>query len=65
VVLEEADEAAECLDIIRETGIAEGDEVARLCAEGNELRLIFAKAARTASQNEEREKRMRRQDGRR
>jgi four helix bundle protein len=63
VVLEEADEAAECLDIIRETGIAEGDEVARLCAEGNELRLIFAKAARTASQNEEREKRMRRQDG--
>jgi four helix bundle protein len=32
VVLEEADEAAECLDIIRDTGIAEGDEMARLCA---------------------------------
>src|SRR4249920_785824 len=58
VVLEEADEAAECLDLIRDIGIAAGDEMARLCAEGNELRLIFAKAARTASRNEECGKRM-------
>jgi hypothetical protein len=58
VVLEEADEAAECLDIIRDTGIAEGHEIERLCAEGHELRLIFAKAARTANENEERAKRI-------
>jgi len=65
LVLEEADEAAECLVVIRDGRIATGDELARLCREGHELRLIFAKAARTANQNEEREKRMRKQDGRR
>ena len=32
--------------------------MARLCQEGNELRLIFAKAARTANENEEKARRM-------
>ena len=58
VVTEEADEAAECLSVIRDTRIAQGDELERLCKEGIELRLIFAKATRTANENEERAKRM-------
>jgi four helix bundle protein len=65
VVLEEADEAAECLALIRDTKIAPSDELERLCREGNELRLIFAKATRTATENEERAKRTKRQNGRR
>lgn len=58
VVLEEADEAAECLAVIRDTRLAQGGDLERLCREGNELRLIFAKATRTANENEERAKRM-------
>lgn len=68
VVLEEADEAAECLAIIRDTRIAQGDELERLCKEGHELRLIFGKATKTANENEERATRMKsaaRQKGRR
>jgi four helix bundle protein len=57
LVLEEADEAAECLVVIRDSRITTGDELARLCQEGHELRLIFAKASRTANENEERAKR--------
>ena len=67
IVLEEADEAAECLAIICDTRIAEGDEVRTLSAEAHELRLIFAKATRTANENEERARRMKktaRQKGR-
>jgi four helix bundle protein len=60
VVLEEADEAAECLVVIRDGRIATGDELARLCREGHELRLIFAKASRTANENEEQATRMKR-----
>ena len=60
VVLEEADEAAECLAVIRDAGIAKGDDMERLCNEAIELRLIFAKATRTASANEERSRRLRR-----
>ena len=52
VVLEEADEAAECLAVIRDARFAEGADLERLCREAVELRLIFAKAARTASANE-------------
>lgn len=59
LVLEKADEAAECLEVIRDSRIATGDELARLCQEGLELRLIFSKAARTANANEERAKKMR------
>ena len=59
VVLEEADEAAECLAVIRDTRIAEGDDLNRLCQEGHELRLIFGKTARTANENEEKARRMR------
>jgi four helix bundle protein len=58
VVLEEADEAAECLALIRDTRTAEGDDVGRLCTEAVELRLIFAKATRTASANEKQAKRV-------
>jgi hypothetical protein len=57
--------AAECLEVIRDSRIATGDDLARLCREGHELRLIFAKAARTANENEERAKRIKKQDGRR
>jgi four helix bundle protein len=60
VVQEEADEAAECLAVIRDTRLAQGDDLARLCQEGHELRLIFAKATRTANENEERANRMKR-----
>src|SRR5258708_3565424 len=59
IVLEEADEAAECLMVIRDSRIATGDEVTRLCQEGHELRLIFAKASKTANENEERANRNR------
>src|SRR4051812_16717198 len=52
--LEEADEAEECLDVIHDAGISEGDEVRRLRSESKELRSIFAKASRTASDNERR-----------
>src|SRR5579864_2318157 len=65
VVLEEADEAAECLVVIRDSRITTGDELARLCQEGHELRLIFAKASRTANENEEKARTARkRQKGR-
>ena len=64
VVLEEADEAAECLAVIRDTRITDGEELERLCKEGNELRLIFAKATRTANENEERAKRTNRAERR-
>jgi len=50
--LEEADEAEECLDVIHDAGISQGDETQRLRAESKELRSIFAKASRTASDNE-------------
>jgi four helix bundle protein len=59
-VLEEADEAEECLDLIHDGGVADGDELRRLRIESKELRSIFAKAARTASANEERARRPKR-----
>jgi len=53
-VLEEAAETEECLDLIHDAGVADGDELRRLRIESKELRSIFAKAARTATANEER-----------
>ena len=58
-VLEEADEAAECMALIRDGKLATGDEVGRLSQESHELRLIFGKATRTARANEERHARER------
>jgi four helix bundle protein len=56
VVLEEADEAEGCLDMIWETRLSASDEACRLRAESKELRSIFARASRTANDNERREK---------
>jgi four helix bundle protein len=54
VVLEEADEAAECLDVIHDAELSQTTELERLRRESKELRAIFAKATRTASDNEKR-----------
>jgi four helix bundle protein len=54
VVLEEADEAEECLDIIHDTRLNQTFELNRLRAEAKQLRAIFAKATRTANDNEHR-----------
>ena len=58
-VLEEADEAAECMALTRDGKLATSDDVRRLSQESHELRLIFAKATRTARANEERQARER------
>jgi four helix bundle protein len=50
--LEEADEAEECLDLVHDAHMHEGDELQRLRTESKELRAIFAKATATANQNE-------------
>jgi len=63
-VLEEADEAAECMALIRDGKLAAGDNVVRLSQESHELRLIFGKATRTARANEERQARERQIDRR-
>src|ERR1043166_5483656 len=52
-VLEEADEAEGCLDTIWDARISTTEDAKRLRAEAKELRAIFAKAARTAEQNEQ------------
>ncbi|MBW8866647.1 MAG: four helix bundle protein [Acidobacteria bacterium] len=64
-VLEEADEAAECLALIRDGKLAIGNDVGRLSQESHELRLIFGKATRTARANEDRQARERQIDRRR
>jgi four helix bundle protein len=51
-VLEEADEAAECLDVIYDTRLSQTEDLERLRRESKELRAIFAKATRTANDNE-------------
>jgi four helix bundle protein len=56
VVVEEADEAEGCLDTIWDASLSTTDEACRLRAESKELRNIFAKASRTASENERRDK---------
>ena len=58
-VLEEADEAAECMALTRDGKLATSDDVRRLSQESHELRLIFGKATRTARANEERQARER------
>jgi four helix bundle protein len=67
IVVEEADEAEEWLDVIHDTRVSEADELKLLRRESKELRAIFAKASRTANDNEEaaRERRKRRRSGRR
>lgn len=56
-VLGEADEAEACLDTIWDAHLSTGDDARRLRAESKELRAIFAKASRTAGDNERRNKR--------
>jgi four helix bundle protein len=52
-VLEEADEAEACLDTVWDARLSTSDAARRLRAESKELRAIFAKATKTAQQNEE------------
>ena len=52
VVAEEADEAEEWLNVIYDSRLSESDELMRLQKESKELRAIFTKASRTASDNE-------------
>ena len=61
-VVEEADEAEEWLDVMHDTKLSEADELKRLRGESKELRAIFAKASRTATENERRN-RTRREGG--
>jgi len=51
-VLEEADEAEGWLDILHDAKLSEAGELSRLRKESKELRAIFAKACRTANDNE-------------
>jgi four helix bundle protein len=54
IVLEEADESEECLALLDEAGLVSHDTLRTLRAEATELRAIFAKASRTANENERR-----------
>ena len=54
VVLKDAAEAEECFDVFFAAKLGDRDECARLRHESKELRAIFAKASRTANENEER-----------
>ena len=56
IVLEEADEAEGCLDTIWDSRLSTSDDAKRLRAESKELRSIFAKASRTANNNERRDR---------
>jgi len=51
-VLEEADEAEGWLDLLNDAKLSEATELTRLRQESKELRAIFAKACRTANDNE-------------
>ena len=55
-VLEEADEAEGCLDTIWDSHLSTSDDARRLRAESKELRSIFARASRTANDNERRDR---------
>jgi four helix bundle protein len=56
-VVEEADEAEAALSVIHDSKISTGRELVRLRDEASQLRAIFVKASRTASENERRNKR--------
>jgi four helix bundle protein len=53
IVVEEADEAEEWLDVMHDTKVSQADELKQLRRESKELRAIFAKASRTANENEQ------------
>jgi four helix bundle protein len=55
-VVEEADEAEEWLDIIHDTKLSVSDELKSLRGESKQLRAIFAKASRTANDNEQKKR---------
>jgi four helix bundle protein len=63
IVVEEADEAEEWLDVMHDTKLSDTDELKQLRLESKELRAIFAKASRTANDNEQADRE--RQKGRR
>jgi four helix bundle protein len=54
IVLKEAAEAEECFDVFHTAKLGEAAECTRLRQESKELRAIFAKASRTANENEAR-----------
>jgi four helix bundle protein len=54
VVLEEADESEACLALFDGANLADTDRLQPLRIEAGELRAIFAKASRTANENERR-----------
>jgi four helix bundle protein len=64
-VLEEADESEECLALLDDAQLADGARLRPLRAEATELRAIFAKATRTANENERRSNEIGRKPGER
>jgi four helix bundle protein len=54
LVLKEAAEVEECFNVFHDAKLGEAAERARLRQESRELRAIFAKASRTANENEAR-----------
>ena len=55
-VVEEADEAESALNVIHDAKMSASANLLRLRDEASQLRAIFSKASRTASENEERSK---------
>jgi len=55
VVVDEADETAHWLSVVREGGVASGAELDWLVQEAGELRAIFSAALMTAKQNNKRQ----------
>lgn len=63
VALEEADESALWLEILSESGLAQGKEVGRLLDEANQLSAIFAQSRITAIERVKRRKESREDRG--
>ena len=59
-VVEEADEAEEALNVMHDSKMSTSAALARLRDEATQLRAIFSKASRTASDNERRNRERRR-----
>jgi four helix bundle protein len=59
-VVEEADEAESALNVIHDSKMSASTNLIRLRDEASQLRAIFSKASRTASENEKRSKDSRR-----
>jgi len=57
VVVDEADESVHWLTVLRDGGLAEGEELEWLIAESGELRAIFSASLSTARRNHRRRRR--------